>query len=86
MRERERAAVTVLKTSRWEARLAAGPDFIKEASLLATALVKLFIKKKSAPPCPQVFAGGATKMFCLRNYILKYLWSWFQFKLLFSNT
>ena len=48
------------KTSKCEARLAAGPDLIKEASLLATALVKLFIKKKSAPPCPHVFAGGAT--------------------------
>ena len=51
------------KTSKCEARLAAGPDLIKDASLLATALVKLFIKKKSAPPCPHVFAGGATIIF-----------------------
>ena len=50
-------------TKRWEARLAAGPDLIKDGSLEATALVKLFMRKKSAPPWPQVFAGGATKIF-----------------------
>ena len=55
------------KTSKCEARLAAGPDLIKEASLLATALVKLFIRKKSAPPCPHVFAGGATKTHLSRS-------------------
>ena len=51
---------SALKTMRWEARLAAGPDLMRPGSCLATALVKLFTRKKSAPPCPRVRARGAT--------------------------
>ena len=54
-------ACSARKTMRWEARLAAGPDLMRPGSCLAMALVKLFTRKKSAPPWPRVLAGGATR-------------------------
>ena len=57
----DRRDLSAEKTSTCEARLAAAPDLIRLGSFRATAFVKLFIRKKSAPPCPQVLAGGATE-------------------------
>ena len=67
----DRRDLSAEKTSTCEARLAAAPDLIRLGSFRATAFVKLFIRKKSAPPCPQVLAGGATENILMQHYALK---------------